>query len=60
MDEPRLIPLNEVLERVPVGRTTLYALVKQGSFPKPTKVGDRSLWSSEQITKWINARFQDE
>lgn len=54
MDEPRLLPLNEVLRRVPICKTTLYAMLDKGVFPKPVKVGQRTFWSSTQITKWID------
>lgn len=33
--------LSELLEQLAVGKTTLYARIKQGTFPPPVKFGER-------------------
>lgn len=43
----------EVLKRVALGRTALYALIKAGKFPAPVKVGGASAWVDVEITQWI-------
>ena len=56
MDAPRLIRLPEVANRVGIGKTKIYDLIKQNAFPKPVKVGKASLWSSEKVTRWIETQ----
>lgn len=46
----RLIRLREVLTMIPVSRSTFYAEVKKGSYPKPHKIGQRiSVWRFSTI-----------
>lgn len=51
--EPRLIRLAAVQERVSMGRTAVYELIKAGKFPRPVKVGAASAWIDVEITRWI-------
>ena len=38
----------------------LYRLVREGSFPKPLKLGVRaSAWRADEIRAWIEAKTQD-
>jgi prophage regulatory protein len=37
---------------VPVSKPTLYRMVAAGTFPKPRKLGKRSVWSDEDIILW--------
>ena len=52
-----LLPLETVMARVHLGRTKIYALIADGEFPSPTKIGSASRWSERQIDAWIAARF---
>lgn len=49
----RLIRLTAVQERVGLGRTAVYKLIKDGQFPRPVKVGAASAWIDVEITRWI-------
>ena len=49
----RLIRLPAVQERVGMGRTAVYELIKAGKFPRPVKVGAASAWIDIEITRWI-------
>ena len=51
----RLLPLAEVLRRVPVGRAYWYERVRDGRAPKPVKLGKRSLWVEAELDAWISA-----
>jgi prophage regulatory protein len=54
--EPRRM-LNEkqVLEIVPVGRTTLYRMEKAGRFPRSTYISpNRRVWFEDEIVAWQN------
>ena len=37
---------------VPVSKPTLYRMVAAGTFPRPHRLGKRSVWSDEDITQW--------
>jgi prophage regulatory protein len=55
--EPRRM-LNEkqVLEIVPVGRTTLYRMEKAGRFPRSTYISpNRRVWFEDEIIRWQTA-----
>ena len=51
-----LLRLNQVLERVPVSRSTWLAGVKTGRFPKPHRMGNRcTMWLSTDIDELIDS-----
>lgn len=54
----RLIRLPEVKSKSGYGRSTIYAEIKAGRFPRPLKIGKRaSAWSEAEIDEWIAARI---
>lgn len=54
----QLLRLPTVCERVGFKRSQIYALAKQGQFPKPIHLGPRSVaWDSEAIDGWIQDRI---
>lgn len=53
LGEARLIRLPAVKQRVGMGRTAVYELIKAGKFPRPVKVGSASAWIDVEITRWI-------
>lgn len=50
----RLLRLSDVLERVPVGRSTWHRLVSLGEVPPPVKVGGAALWRERDIDRLID------
>jgi prophage regulatory protein len=49
-----LLRLSQVLARFPVGRSTWYAGVREGTYPKPVPISSRAVaWPSEEIDKLI-------
>ena len=58
--EMRLLRLPEVIERLGVGRTTLYKLVAEDpTFPQPVKVGRKVVaWRSDLLDEWIVTQGQ--
>ena len=53
----RLIRLPEVLDRVSLSRTSIYARVNDGPFPKPIKLGPRAVaWLESAVEEWISDR----
>lgn len=50
-----LIDLHEVRARTSLGRSTIYAMVKSGTFPAPVKVGGKSIrWRANELAAWID------
>jgi prophage regulatory protein len=47
--------LKQVLQIVPIGRSTLYQKMKLGTFPRAVKLGRRiSVWRAGDIRDFIN------
>ena len=52
----RMLNEKQVLEIVPVGRTTLYRMEKTGRFPRSTYISpNRRVWFADEIIAWRNA-----
>src|SRR6266550_3874741 len=52
----RMLNEKQVLEIVPVGRTTLYRMEKAGRFPRSTYISpNRRVWFADEIIAWQNA-----
>lgn len=50
------IRLPEVLKILGISRSTFYAGIKSGKYPKPTKIGKRiSGWRAEEIRKFAKS-----
>lgn len=50
------VRLPELLEQLAVGKTTLYARIKQGTFPPPVKFGERvSARPEHEVDTVVNA-----
>lgn len=48
-----ILRIPDVLARIKVSRSTLYAMMERGQFPRPIKVGDRlNGWTERQVEKW--------
>ncbi|MXR36691.1 helix-turn-helix transcriptional regulator [Craterilacuibacter sinensis] len=42
---------------LPVGRTTLWRMVKRGQFPAPVRLGPNiSAWRAEDVRDWLEQR----
>jgi prophage regulatory protein len=51
--------ITEVMAQTGLPRSSLYAQVKLGTFPKPIKLGARSVgWRVEDVEAWIATRPQ--
>lgn len=48
--------LSQVLELIPVGKSTWWAKVSSGEYPQPVKLSSRiTAWRAEDIKKLINS-----
>jgi prophage regulatory protein len=54
-----LIPIAEVARRSGFCKSQVYALVREGKFPKPTHIGASSRWSEQEVQAWIDARLAE-
>ncbi len=49
----RMLSEKQVLEIVPVGRTTLYRMEKAGRFPRSTYISpNRRVWFEDEVANW--------
>lgn len=56
-ESKRLIRLNQVLEIVPVSRSTIWQWAKDGRFPAPIKIGERTTaWRYCDVVAFIESR----
>ena len=53
LEGAKLLRLPDVCSRVGMRRTAVYALISEGRFPPPVKVGGASAWVDVEITAWI-------
>lgn len=54
----KLLKLPEVLDRTQLGRSTVYMMISQKSFPKPISLGKRAVaWVEEEIDNWIENKI---
>jgi predicted DNA-binding transcriptional regulator AlpA len=60
-DKPRhMLNISQVLEIVPVGRTTLFKMERQGTFPTSTYISaNRRCWYADEIARWQKALPQN-
>lgn len=52
--DEKLISFKELQNLIPLGRTKLYALMKDNKLPRPFKIGTRSLWKLSEIMQVIH------
>ena len=56
----RIERLTEVKGRVALSRSSIYAKIKDGSFPRPINLSKRAIgWPSNVIDEWIEQRITD-
>jgi prophage regulatory protein len=54
-----ILRLPRVKERCGLGRASIYAGVKNGTFPAPFKLGERAVgWLASSVDAWIQSRVQ--
>ena len=50
---PVLISIRDVEARVGLKKSVIYAMMAEGRFPRPVKIGTRSRWVESEISAWI-------
>lgn len=58
MENEEIQRRNKVLQRTGItGNSTLYYLIEKGLFPRPVKLGKRSVgWKKSDVDAWIDSR----
>ncbi|NRP10610.1 MULTISPECIES: AlpA family transcriptional regulator [unclassified Marinobacterium] len=53
-----LLKLTDVIAATGLSRSYIYHLAKQGAFPKPIKLSERSsAWVQSELEAWIDSRI---
>lgn len=56
----KILRLPAVLELIQLSRSTVYAMLKNGDFPKPLKLGPRArAWRLEDVENWLEERCRN-
>lgn len=53
---PRLLRIKGVREKVGFSLATIYRWMREGTFPRPVKVGHGSAWRESDIDAWVAGR----
>ncbi len=49
MIQPFYLSIKDLQHLTGLGRTTIYRRVKDGTFPKPVKIGTRACWVRDEV-----------
>ncbi len=53
----RILRLPAVKDRTGLARSTIYASIAEGTFPKPVRLGARAVgWRESDILSWLDSR----
>ncbi len=56
----RILRLPALMDKVGLGRSSIYAMMAEGTFPTPIKLGERAVgWVEEEIDAWLEARIAE-
>jgi len=57
--QKKLLRRPEVEQRTGLKRSSIYARIKEGTFPQPVSLGGRAVaWVEEEIAGWIRERIE--
>ena len=54
LPDARFLAINDILRFIPIGRTTLFKMIKDGRFPKPFRLGRFDFWHTDVIQQYID------
>ncbi len=53
----RYLRFKELRQRVPLGRTTIWRMMRDGRFPKSKRIGKAATaWLEHEVEEWIKKR----
>lgn len=48
------VRMNELLKLIPIAKSTIYQMSREGRFPKPLKLGTRvAIYDLAQVEAWV-------
>ncbi len=51
----KLLRIKQILEMIPISKSTLWLWVSLGKFPQPIRIGSRcTVWKAEDVQDFIN------
>ena len=54
------IDLHEVSRRVSLGKSAIYKMVRNATFPAPAKLGDKAVrWDAAEVAAWQRERLAE-
>ena len=57
--DEKIYRVNKVLEKTGLPKSTLYAKMKDGDFPRPIKLGKRAVgWKCKDVQNWLDAKSE--
>lgn len=55
-----VLRLPAVIEATALSKSTLYAMIQDGDFPRPMRLGKRAVgWREADIEAWLNSRSKE-
>jgi len=51
----RFIRIGDVLERLPISRSSFWDGIRKGKYPKPRHIGRIAVWSTKEIDDLLNS-----
>jgi prophage regulatory protein len=55
-----MLKLKEVQKMTGLSRSTIYAYIDKGMFPRQVKLGERCVaWVEEEVVAWLDARITE-
>lgn len=56
---PELLTIEELCKYTHYKRSSLYRWMKEGTFPKPLKLGERRVrWNKKDVDKWFKKQLE--
>lgn len=53
----KYLRITQVIQKIGVGKSTIWLLSKEGKFPKPIKISTKvTVWEEEKIDEWIQLK----
>jgi prophage regulatory protein len=57
--QKRLYRVTELSNMLSIGKSTIWAWVKEGRFPKPIQISSRmTVWTEDDLQCWLNEKDQ--
>ncbi len=53
----KYLRITQVIQKIGVGKSTIWLWSKEGKFPKPIKISTKvTVWEEEKIDEWIQLK----